>query len=106
MGWARGEGIISRVRGRGRTDFGHRDALRKSGRPAGGLDTRRRTRSIRGMDALLSYLAANPLLLVPVLIVAAMAVVAILKKLLKLAAVLAVAGLLYIRLLRYLEGGL
>jgi len=50
----------------------------------------------------LEYLLATPVLLVPVLLVAAMLVYALLKKLLKLAAILAIAGGLYVALVRYL----
>ena len=58
------------------------------------------------MTGILDYLLANPILLAPVLLVAAMLVFAILKKLLKIAAILAIAGGLYLLLVRYMGGGL
>ena len=58
------------------------------------------------MNGILDYLLANPIVLAPVLLVAAMVVFAILKKLLKIAAILAIAGGLYVLLVRYVEGGL
>ena len=58
------------------------------------------------VNGVLDYLLANPILLAPVLLVAAMMVFAILKKLLKIAAILAIAGALYALLIRYVEGGL
>jgi len=53
----------------------------------------------------IEYLVANPILLVPILLVAAMMVFAILKKLLKMAAILAIAAGLYVVMLRFLDGG-
>ncbi|HSG07378.1 MAG TPA: hypothetical protein VLA36_03405 [Longimicrobiales bacterium] len=58
------------------------------------------------MTGILEYLVANPILLAPILLVAAMMVYALLKKLLKIAAVLAIAGGMYVVLVRYLGGGL
>ena len=58
------------------------------------------------MTGILEYLLAHPVLLVPILLVAAMMVYALLKKLLKVAAILAIAGALYVVLVRYLDGGL
>lgn len=54
------------------------------------------------MSGILEYLLASPILLVPVLLIAAMLVFAVLKKLLKIAAILAIAGALYILLVEYL----
>ena len=54
---------------------------------------------------MLDYLLANPILLAPILLVAAMFVFAILKKLLKLAAILAIAGALYVLLMDYAGTG-
>lgn len=58
------------------------------------------------MEGILQFLLASPLLLIPLLIVAAMMVFALLKRLLKLAAVLAIAGALYVFLAEYVAGGL
>jgi hypothetical protein len=57
------------------------------------------------MEGVLQYLLANPLLLIPLLVVVAMMVFALLKRLLKLAAVLAIAGALYVFLAEYVGGG-
>ncbi|MEQ9397642.1 MAG: hypothetical protein RJQ04_00595 [Longimicrobiales bacterium] len=57
------------------------------------------------MDGILDYLLANPILLAPILLVAAMFVFAILKKLLKLAAILVIAGALYVLLVDYAGTG-
>lgn len=58
------------------------------------------------MEGVLQFLLATPLLLVPLLLVAALVVFALLKRLLKLAAVLAIAGALYVFLADYMAGGL
>lgn len=58
------------------------------------------------VEALLETLMANPILLVPALLVAAMVVFAVLKRLLKAAAILAIAGGLYLLMVEYLNGGL
>jgi hypothetical protein len=47
------------------------------------------------------YLLANPILLAPILLVAATVVFAVLKRLVKLAMILAIAGVLYVLLLEY-----
>lgn len=47
------------------------------------------------------FLLANPVFLAPLLLVAAVFVYAVVKKLLKLAVILAIAGGLYVLLLRY-----
>lgn len=57
------------------------------------------------MDGILEYLLANPILLVPLLLVAAALLFALLKRLLKLAAVAAIAGALYVALTEYLRTG-
>lgn len=49
----------------------------------------------------MEFLLANPVFLAPLLLVAAVFVYAVLKKLLKLAAILAIAGGLYVLLVRY-----
>ena len=53
----------------------------------------------------LQFLLANPVYLVPILIVAAMVIYGILKKLIKLAAIAAIAGGLYVAIVRYLGMG-
>ena len=53
------------------------------------------------MTDLVDYLLANPIFLVPLLLVAAMLVFAILKKLLKMAAIVVIAGVLYVLLVEY-----
>jgi hypothetical protein len=58
------------------------------------------------MTVLVEYLLANPLFLVPVLLLAAILVFAVLKRLLKLAAIVAIAGALYLLLVEYVGGGL
>lgn len=58
------------------------------------------------MDEAVAYLLANPLILVPVLLIAAMIVVAVLKRLLKMALVLVVAGVLYVLLVEYFGTGM
>lgn len=64
------------------------------------------TRFPRGpVTGVIQHLLANPVLLVPILLVAAMMVYALLKKLLKIAAILAIAGVLYVVLMRYVDGG-
>lgn len=54
---------------------------------------------------LVQYLLANPLLLVPILFVVAMIVFAVLKRLVKLAAITAIAGVLYVLLVEYFGSG-
>lgn len=56
------------------------------------------------MTPLLEYLQANPLVLLPVLLLAAVAIYAAIKKLLKLVMILLIAGILYVLLLQYLGG--
>ncbi|MDX1495412.1 MAG: hypothetical protein R3253_15195 [Longimicrobiales bacterium] len=58
------------------------------------------------VNELVGFLLANPLLLVPILFAAAMMVFALLKKLLKLAAIVAIAGALYILLVEYFGAGI
>jgi len=57
------------------------------------------------IQSFLQYLVANPVFLIPVLGIAAMMIYGILKKLLKLAAIAAIAGGLYLLMLRYLGSG-
>jgi len=58
------------------------------------------------MEGIVEYLLANPIFLVPILLVAAMLVYAVLKKLLKLAFILAIAGAMYVALVEYFGSGL
>jgi len=58
------------------------------------------------MNDIVEYLLANPLYLAPLLLGAAMIVWALLKKLLKMAAIVAIAGVLYVLLVEYFGGGL
>ena len=57
------------------------------------------------MDRITEFLIANPIVLFPILVVVAMIVFALLKRLLKMAAVLAIAGVLYILLVEYFGPG-
>lgn len=57
------------------------------------------------MSGILEYLLANPVFLAPLLLVAAVFVFAVLKKLLKLAAIVAIAGALYLLLMEYTGKG-
>ena len=58
------------------------------------------------MDDIVEFLLANPIVLMPALVVSAMVLYALLKRLLKMAAVMAIAGVLYVLLLEYLGPGL
>jgi len=61
------------------------------------------------MEALtnvMEYLLANPLFLVPILALVAMMVYALIKKLIKLAAIVAIAGALYVAMMEYFGTGL
>ncbi len=58
------------------------------------------------MTGIVEYLLANPLYLAPILLMAAMLVFAVLKKLLKMAVIVAIAAGLYLLLVEYLGGGL
>lgn len=53
------------------------------------------------MTGVVEYLLANPLFLAPVLILAAMLTFAVLKRLVKVAMILMIAGALYMLLLEY-----
>jgi hypothetical protein len=57
------------------------------------------------MTGIVEYLLANPIYLAPILFIVAMLVFAILKKLLKLAVIMAIAAGLYLLLVRYVGGG-
>jgi hypothetical protein len=56
-------------------------------------------------DAIVEFLLATPIVLVPILLVAATLAFALLKKLLKMAAVVTIAGALYMLLVEYLGPG-
>lgn len=58
------------------------------------------------MTDIVDYLLTNPIFLAPILLIAAMIVFALLKRLLKLAAIVAIAGVLYVLLVEYFGGGL
>ena len=58
------------------------------------------------MDDILEFLLANPIVLVPALLMSAVALYAILKRLLKMAAIVAIAGVLYVLLMEYVGPGL
>ncbi len=57
------------------------------------------------VEGIVEYLLANPLFLIPILLLAAMLIYAVLKKLLKMAAVVAIAGVLYIFLVETFGAG-
>lgn len=58
------------------------------------------------MDEIVDFLLATPLLLFPLLVLAAMIAFALLKRLLKVAVILAIAGVLYALLLEHFGPGL
>ncbi len=58
------------------------------------------------MDEIIEFLLTTPILLFPLLVVIAMIAFALLKKLLKVAAILAIAGVLYVLLLEHFGPGL
>ncbi len=53
------------------------------------------------MTGVVEYLLANPVFLAPILLIVAVLAFAVMKRLLKLAAILAIAGVLYVLLLQY-----
>ncbi|MEX0836769.1 MAG: hypothetical protein WD101_00450 [Gemmatimonadota bacterium] len=57
------------------------------------------------MQDIADFLIATPIVLFPILVVVAMMAFALLKKLLKMAAVLAIAGVLYVLLMEYFGPG-
>lgn len=57
------------------------------------------------MQDIADFLIATPIVLFPILVVVAMIAFALLKKLLKMAAVLAIAGVLYVLLVEYFGPG-
>ena len=58
------------------------------------------------MSGIVEYLLANPIYIAPILLMVAMIVFALLKRLLKLALIAAIAAGLYLLLVEYLGGGL
>ena len=58
------------------------------------------------MSGMVEYLMANPVFLAPILLMVAMMVFALLKKLLKMAAIVAIAGAMYLLMVEYFGGGL
>ena len=58
------------------------------------------------MSDVIEYLMANPIFLAPMLLMVAMIVYGIIKKLLKMAAIVAIAGGLYLLMVEYFGGGL
>jgi hypothetical protein len=58
------------------------------------------------MAGIVEFLLANPLFLIPLLLLAAVMLYALLKKLLKMAAIVVIAGVLYVILVEYFGTGL
>jgi len=58
------------------------------------------------MADLVRYLLENPIFLAPILLLAAMLVYAVLKRLVKLAVIVGIAGGLYLLLVEYFGGGI
>ncbi len=58
------------------------------------------------MAGILEFLLANPIFLIPVLLLAAMMVYGLLKKLLKMVAIVVIAGALYVLLVEYFGAGI
>ncbi len=58
------------------------------------------------MSGIIDYLMANPIFLAPILLMAAFMIYAIIKKLLKMAVILMIAGGLYLLMVEYFGGGL
>ena len=58
------------------------------------------------MRDVVEYLLANPIFLAPILLMAAMIVFSLLKRLLKMAAIVAIAGALYLLMVEYFGSGL
>lgn len=57
------------------------------------------------VTGIFAYLLANPLFLIPILLMVAMMLYAILKKLIKMAVIVAIAGALYVALVEYFGAG-
>lgn len=58
------------------------------------------------MEGVVQYLLANPILLAPLLLLVAAGIFAVLKKLLKVAVIILIAGALYVALMNYMGGGI
>lgn len=58
------------------------------------------------MSEVVEYLMANPIFLAPILLMVAMMMFALIKKLLKMAAIVAIAGAMYLVMVEYFGGGL
>ena len=58
------------------------------------------------MAGIVEFLLANPIFLIPLLLMAAVMLYALLKKLLKMAAIVVIAGALYVMLVEYFGTGL
>jgi hypothetical protein len=58
------------------------------------------------MAGIVEFLMANPIFLIPVLLLAAVMVYALVKKLLKMAAIVVIAGALYVLLVEYFGAGI
>ena len=58
------------------------------------------------MDGVVEYLMANPILLAPLLLLVSVGIYALLKKLLKLAVIILIAGGLYLALMNYMGSGI
>lgn len=57
------------------------------------------------MEGVVEYLLANPILLAPLLLLVSVGIYALLKKLLKVAVIILIAGLLYLALMNYMGSG-
>ena len=58
------------------------------------------------MEGVVEYLMANPILLAPLLLLMSAGIYALLKKLLKVAVIVLIAGLLYLALMNYMGPGI
>ncbi|MCH7562554.1 MAG: hypothetical protein IH968_01910 [Gemmatimonadetes bacterium] len=58
------------------------------------------------MDGVVEYLMANPILLAPLLLLVSVGIYALLKKLLKVAVIILIAGGLYLALMNYMGSGI
>ncbi len=57
------------------------------------------------MEGVVEYLMANPILLAPLLLLVSVGIYALLKKLLKVAVIILIAGALYLVLMNYMGSG-
>ncbi len=58
------------------------------------------------MEGVVEYLMANPILLAPLLLLVSVGIYALLKKLLKVAVIILIAGALYLALMNYMGSGI